>query len=186
MDDASAILSPLGGSPSLTAGGPARLRDFQILRLIGRALEATNQFSEVRYKLPEEDAAGAGVLRMACLQLAAGSKKSLWDDGASTPLDGIEREAAFVLTIIYRDPNPQIHQQELDRLLEVASNAIDGESFGAAEVDGVATEGATIPSRTYLAGWNYQESSNVEQRLRIVGKFARLVTGWKGNNTLAD
>ena len=114
MESADALLSPLGGSPSLTAGGPARLRDFQILRLIGRALEATNQFSEVRYKLPEEDAAGAGVLRMACLQLAAGSKKSLWDDGASTPLDGIEREAAFVLTIISRFPPRPLPRPELN------------------------------------------------------------------------
>ena len=114
MESADALLSPLGGSPSLTAGGPARLRDFQILRLIGRALEATNQFSEVRYKLPEEDAASSDVLRMACLQLAAGSKRSLWDDGASTPLDGIEREAAFVLTIISRVPPRPLPRPELN------------------------------------------------------------------------
>lgn len=185
MQDADALLSPLGGSPSLTAGAPARLRDFQVLQEIGRALEATRQFQAVRYTLPEADAVESGVVRLACLRLAGGVKKPTWDEGNPAGLQILERESAFNLTIIYRDPNPQLFQAELDRLFEVASNAIDGESFGATTVDGAATEGSTVPSKTYLVNWNYEEPSNVEQRLRIVGKFARLVTGWKGNNTLA-
>jgi hypothetical protein len=142
--------------PAPPAGG---YRDRQLLALVADLLRATGEFDEVTtWGLPEARGSGAQEDRLAALELRGWEESDQSNDYAGIPQD---RTVAFALTILVRIADPDPRDDEADRLLNVAMNALNGASLA----------GANYPDRTRLRRGAWLPARAPERRLVAQGQF---------------
>ena len=152
---------------------PATLpvRDRPILRLIRDALMASKEFDAVTTSgLPEMDGQSAGIARLGSLELQSSKEVVLFSDPYNVT---VERTVHFLLTVSDRDNDPDARDDEADRLVAVAANAINGNDFG----------GVTIVDRTFLSAGTHLPPMGVERRIKAAGQFVYLIPSWNTRNT---
>ena len=146
-------------------------RDRSILKLMRDALAATNQFDQVLTTGdPEQAGASADAARFASFEIHTFKEVDDYDDDGATPQI---RTVHFTLYVITRNEDPDTRDDECDRLVQVASNAISGQSFG----------GATFPNLTRLGTGKYKPVTGSERRCEVAGVFAYLIDNYDAHNT---
>ena len=160
----------LGGGSIAPVPSPQRDRSF--LRLIATLLRATDEFQDVTTSgLPEDVGRSAESYRHASLELTGFEETPYGTDHTYVPR---LRTVTFVLTIGVRDQDSDVRDDELDRLGNIAKNAINGQSLA----------GANYPALTYLGRkGSYLSMKGIERRLQIAGTFAYDVPDWNLHNT---
>lgn len=136
-------------------------RDRTYLYLIRDLLVATGAFDEVRTSgRPEDAGVGSYDVKLASLELDGFVETDEYDDDDATPSI---RRVNFTLWIMARvGTDPDLRDDECDRLQQVASNAINGQSFGATAYYGY----------TRIKGGKYERATGPERRLACAGQFA--------------
>jgi hypothetical protein len=141
-------------------------RDWYVLEAIRDLLAETDAFDDVYLsELPDGRGRGAGELKVAILEPVD------WDelDESDDPDDVQDTvRMRFRLTLIVREEDPVLRDREVDRLLNVCKNAIDGQPL---------VVGQTIPGWTKLRKGKWEKPITPERRMTITGETAYFVDG---------
>lgn len=137
----------------------ALYRDRQYLKIIAGLLVETGQFDAVTTTGPPEDRGQtAEYLKLAGLELA-GFKEETWASEPTGP--SYLRTVQYLLYLHVRDPDPDARDDEIDRLAQLAANAVVAQELG----------GESVFQATTLARGQYQAAVAPERRLKIAGEF---------------
>mgnify|MGYP000906379969 CR=1 FL=1 len=149
---------------------PAPYRDRDFLRAIAKRLNDTGQFDAVTTSGPPEDRGqSAENLKLAGLELASFIEVSAESDYAALPQ---RRTVSYTLHLYVRNPDPDARDDELDRLAQVAGNAL---TFA-----GLLSENA--PDLCTCGRGNYGAGTSVERRLTMYGSFVYLIPDTNARN----
>lgn len=150
--------------------GAVSVRDDDLFKAIIALLGATGAFDGLHYpSLPEDQGQPASEGKMAVLEPLEGNEPvEIFDDGSSEV-----RQVRYRLTLMFRDPDPEVCARELDRLFSIAANSVNGKSL----------LGATFPDTTRLRKSTWNRRTAPEQKLVCTGEFQYLIEGWQGHDT---
>lgn len=139
----------------------AAYRDRDAYRAIVGALSATGEFAQVVFATPPDSAAiGADRLPLAVVTPTG------WAQADDVNLTSAVRTASYYLTLVARDEDPQARFERLDRLANIAQNAIEGTDLA----------GGCTPTLTrFKAGKFDPRSPHPELRLCVAGEFSYIV-----------
>jgi hypothetical protein len=159
--------SAWGTTPRAVSAPPppaeAAVRDRTLLRVAADLLEATGQFDAVvTTGPPEERGRSAADDRMACLELQGWEEDDQANDYDATTQ---HRLVTFLLLVIVRIDDADLRDDEADRLVQVASNALNGTSL----------LGVTQPSGTRLRRGRWLPPAGDERRVAVQGQFTYLI-----------
>jgi hypothetical protein len=139
-------------------------RERDVRAAIKAALVATNAFSDVWLQgLPDAYGHGASELTAAAIEPMSTRLSSGWDAG---PTGGLDYTAEVTVTVLARNPDPQLCDELAEQLLNFLINAVNDQSLG----------GLTIPQHTRVTGWRWRPRTSGERRIAATVGFAYLVT----------
>jgi hypothetical protein len=160
-----------GGSvPTGPSPGPVvtAYREGDAFAAIVAALSATREFSDVAFGTTL-DRRPAGADRMPAAVITPDS----WAEADDVDPVALVRRSSFTLTIAVRDEDPVARYEALDRLSNVALNAIDGLDLG----------GGSLPPLTRLSRGRFDPNSkHPEQSVVLHGEFAYLIPSLTGHD----
>lgn len=152
----------------------AQYRDRQILKAIGTLLTATGAFDEVRTSgLPADRGLPSSDGKLVVLDLDQWQDRDRSDDPDATPQD---RDVTFLCYVCVRMEDPDMRDDELDRLVQTATNAINGQSV----------LGVTLPEWTRLLAGKWMPPTAPERRVICRGSFRYLLDDFDSHNDAAD
>jgi len=136
------------------------------------ALLATGVFADVWLTgLPEQYGQAASELTAAAIAPKSGRKKTRGDAGNANIW--IEVTSVVIVTLLVRNSDPQLRDEQLELLKDTAEDALDGQSLG----------GLTIPDLTYLSDWQYEKETPPERRLTAKLTYSYPRFGWTSSDT---
>ena len=146
----------------------AAYRDRDAYRAIVGALSATGEFAQVVFATPPDSAAiGADRLPLAVVTPTG------WAQADDVNLTSAVRTASYYLTLVARDEDPQARFERLDRLANIAQNAIERSTLG----------GFCMPPMSHLQRGVFDpKSRHPELRLTIEGAFGYLIDSPNGHS----
>jgi hypothetical protein len=146
----------------------ARERD--VRNAIQEALIQTGAFSDVWLTgLPEEYGQGASNLTAAAILPVSTRLVTGWD---AAPVGGLDLSSKLTVSLLARDPDPQLRDELAEQLLDFLINAVNGQSLA----------NFTIPQQTMVTSWRWVPPRPPERRITATVSFAYLVT-WNGFDT---
>lgn len=144
------------------------MRDRDVRNAIQAALMASGAFDGVWiWGLPENYGTGSSQLAAAAIEPSDSSQDDQWDGGAET---GLVITSRVILTLFYRNEDPQLRDEGAELLFDTAANALNGQSLA----------GLTLPDMTRFLSWAWQAPESVERRIRATFSYQYLVDGWDG------
>jgi len=167
------VLHGLGASSSSAAEvvTTTPYRDRQILKGIAELVRATDEFGLVTTSGPVDDGGqSAENLKLAVLELDSFEEESLADDPSAT---AVMRTVSYFLHIYVRDPDPDVRDDEVDRLFCVAANTINGISY----------LGETYLQWSAIRRGQYLPETGIERHLECTGEFVYVIDSWNTRNT---
>ncbi|WP_422932040.1 hypothetical protein [Singulisphaera sp. PoT] len=148
-------------NPQATSG-----RDWLILEDIARRLDQTGEFSGVHLTgPPEAKGSSSGEAKSAYLELDSWEEVDESDD--EYDVQNTVR-ARFRLTLAARENDAETRDRELDRLLGVAKNAINGRPL---------LDRFVILDWSKLLSGKWEPATPPERRMAVIGQFAYFVDG---------
>lgn len=156
-----------GTSSAVFAAGT---RDRKILKVIASLLRDASEFGLVTTSGPPEvHGQSAEHARLAGLELSDFVETSEYSDHDASYLI---RVVQYILHIYVRDQDPDVRDDEADRLYNVATNALSGVGY----------EADVIPERSWLRRGQYLPADGIERRLRVLGQFVYTVPNWASHD----
>lgn len=136
-------------------------RDRDVLNAMAGLLAATNLFDAVvLHRRPESCEVGADRSAVATLRRVSARRVQVCD---SPPT--LLRTVTYELAVAYRDDDPAVRAEALERLENACTQQLEGVSLG----------GITLPRLTTLGEWaDDPKARHPEQRTILKGKFAYL------------
>jgi hypothetical protein len=144
-------------------------RDRTLLKVVQALLRTTQAFDQVLTTDLPESLAGSDRTKLAALSIG-GWKEETTFDGDPAPC---ERLVQFFLTICVRHPDPESRDDEVDRLSQVASNAVNLQMLG----------GVVAYQKTKLFKCQWLPAEGVERRARIIGEWVQILDSIVEHNT---
>lgn len=142
------------------------MRDRDVRNAIKSLLEKTSQFDEVSLKgLPEDWGMRAGSAKAVVIEPFSVAQRDLWDGGPST---GLAVTSQVNLTIMVRNSDPQLCDEECERLLDVAIDNIQGKSLAS----------FTNPDHSRFLQAQFQKRVAPTRRLLATFGYEYIVDGW--------
>ena len=146
------------------------MRERDVRNAIHNVLLATNAFTGVYITgLPEDAGAAASDLLAAAIEPAGSQLNTGWD--AQTD-GGLCYASTVTVTLLARNDDAQLRDEQAEQLLDVLANAVNGTSLA----------GITLPGKTYVSAWRWQPPAPPERRIAATVSFSYLVT-WEGWDT---
>ncbi len=157
-----------GGAPA-PGPGASPYRDRDAFGAIVAALTATGEFADVAFGTTlDRRAAGADRTPAAVIT------PDTWAEVDDVDPFQLVRRVTFTLTLVVRDEDPAARFDALDRLTNVAQNAIDGSDLG----------GTSLPALTLLRRGRFDPTSkHPEQGVILQGEFTFLIPSMTGHDT---
>lgn len=154
------LRSPTGSSAPVI---PEKVCDRHVLRAIADAIRATNQFDGV-YRGIITDGAGkpADFAAIAVVYADNFEETSVYDDDDETQY---QHNFRFRVTVEARNDDPELREEELDRLYCAIANVINYKSL----------DSLTIPALTLIRRGNYGKPDHPSQPLELYGETAYFV-----------
>ena len=148
-------------------------RDWDILDNARDLLLATQEFDNVyRSSLPETRGQASGDRHVAVITFNDWEETDESDDPTSVQT---LRKVRWNLTLIVREDDAETRERELDRLLCVAQNTLDGKSL----------LNLTINDWTKLRRGSYAKPEPPSQTMSVMGEFAYWLEGFAGHDLTA-
>ena len=145
-------------------------RERDIRHAIHDLLQQTGAFDGVYLAgLPEDRGEAATDIQAVSIDPSKTSGVDVADDQNSDLLMTCQVSLVF----LSRHEDPQLRDENVELLLNVAASALSGQSLF----------GATIPAKTRFVSWTWQKPTAPERRIMAVLEFQYLVDGWAGFNT---
>lgn len=161
------VITPNNAPDLLSVPDPSHgYRDWWVLEAIRDRLQETRQFDDVCLSgLPDQHGRNAGELKVAVLEPNDWEELDESDDPADVQ-DTVRMR--FKLTLIVRQEDPELRDREVDRLVNVCKNVIDGQPIVPLQV---------LPGWTKLRRGKWEPSKGIERRQTITGETAYFVDG---------
>jgi hypothetical protein len=151
------------------------IRDRQILKRFAEKLVERDRFHEVGTAgLPEQKGASAEHYRKVSMDVRSFVEVPRW----SEPGRGltVERVVDFALVIHVRDADPDVRDDEADRLYVIAANTISQEKL----------DSQLVQDKTWLNRGRYLLTDGIERRIECTGQFTYLIEGRDGRAEASD
>ncbi|MHB8359801.1 MAG: hypothetical protein ACYDCP_09950 [Thermoplasmataceae archaeon] len=146
-------------------------RDRDVRNAIQTALQATDAFSEVYlWGLPEDYGSGASQIAVAVIEPHSSTQADHWDGGPGT---GLVVTSVVTITLIYRHEDPQLRDEAVELLLDVAANTLNGQSLAS----------LTLSELTRFTSWRWETPSHPERRISATFSYQYIVDGWADYDT---
>jgi hypothetical protein len=139
-------------------------RERDIRNGIKLLLEGTGEFDEVYLGSWRERGRPATDLKGIAIEPHSGGKGTGWDDELT---GGWEYPLKLWLEIAVRMDDPQVRDEEAERLLGVIQNTLNGESIA----------GFTLLQKTYVTDWTWIPPEAPERRIRCTFQCDYVVSG---------
>jgi hypothetical protein len=149
------------------------VRDRDVRSAIAAALVATSAFDPGAvwlWGLPETYGSGASLQAAAAIEPDASQQDDDFDDD---PAGGLVITSRVRLTFLYRHEDPQLRDEGVELLINVAANALNGTKLGA----------LTIPAWTKFLAWQWQTPTPPERRIVASFSYKYLIEGWDNFDT---
>jgi hypothetical protein len=147
------------------------MRDRDVRNAVQSALQATGQFDLVSLTgLPEDYGFGASNLKVCVIEPVSTQEDPRWD---AQTFGGMVNTSQVSLTFIARFEDAQLRDEQVEQLVDVAANAINGNQLGT----------LVIPGLTRITSWQWQPPSAPERRIKATFQYAYLVPGWQALDT---
>jgi hypothetical protein len=145
-------------------------RDRDVRNSIRDALEATGVFDGVYLSgLPENRGERSGNAQAVSIEPSETFQGDEWDDTSGA----LVMTSRVILTFLARHEDPQIRDEIVESLLNVAANALNGKRLA----------DLTLIPLTRFRSWNWQKPVAPERRIVAVLEYQYLVDGWAGFDT---
>ncbi len=132
---------------------------------------ATGAFDEVRLiGLPEDYGAAAARAAVAAIEPESSTQEDQWD---AAPGGQLVVTSRVTITLLFRQPDPQLCDEGVELLFDTAANALNGQSLA----------GLTAPQLTRFLGWRWQPRMQPERRITATFSYQYLVPGWTAYDT---
>lgn len=159
----------LGVASLFTPSAP--YRDRQILYFIADAIRDIRQFNDVRTD-GRPDRAGADAGAVASLTIGVAKEVDSLGSNADGSVTQV-RTVPLTVVIQVRKEDPDVREDELDRLAQAVLNVVNGRSFG----------GVTMPTGTWLReGEAGAGGGGVTGQKTLKGQFVYLIDSWGTRN----
>jgi hypothetical protein len=147
----------------------SKIRDRQILAMLAAKLRERDRFHEVGTAgLPEQKGASAEHYRKVSMDVRSFVETPRWSD-LNRGLT-IERVVDFALVIHVRDADPDVRDDEADRLYAIAANTISQEKL----------DSTLVQDKTWLNRGRYLLTDGIERRIECTGQFTYLIENRDG------
>jgi hypothetical protein len=145
-------------------------RERDIRNAVKQALVATGAFSDVWIMgLPEDYGQVASSLTAAAIEPVSTRLKNGWD---AAPAGALDYTSELSVTLLARNPDPQLRDEQVEQLLNFLINAVNGQSLA----------NFTVPQHTVISSWQWLAPKPPERRISASLGFAYLVS-WDGFDT---
>ncbi len=145
-------------------------RERDIRTAIRDLLEQTGAFDGVYLSgLPEDRGEAATDAQAVSIEPSRTTSADVSDDDNGDLLMTCQVNLVFLA----RHEDPQVRDENAERLLDVAADVLSGQAI----------DGATVPGKTRLVAWTWLKPAAPERRIAAVLQFQYLVEGWTGFNT---
>lgn len=142
-------------------------RDRDVRNAIQAALLGTGAFDGVWiWGLPEDYGTGASQLAAAAIEPESSNQDDRWD---GTTQIGLVVTSRVSLTLCYRHDDPQLRDEGVELLMDIAANALNGESLA----------DLTLPDVTRFQSWQWQKPEAPERRIKATFTYQYFVEGWE-------
>ncbi len=142
------------------------MRDRDVRNAMQTALAATGAFDAVfLWGLPEAHGSGASRLALATIEPLSSAQEDKFDSAATGSLVVASQ---VQLTLLARHEDPQTRDENAELLLDVAADALNGQSLA----------GFTIPELTRLVSWRWSPPTAPERRIEAVFSYQYIVDLW--------
>lgn len=151
---------------------PDPARDYSIFCAIAAALEATGEFRAVVVgEKPDVSRTqfGAQATPAAVVSPLSFREPGTWDDFGD---ESSERTGQTMVTLVARSADESERIDLLDRLAQVAANAINGQRLA----------GITLPGKTRVAAGNYLPAADPEKHLILTVEWSYLIGGYANHD----
>ena len=146
-------------------------RDRDIRNAIQQALLDTNMFDAVHMTgLPEDWGFGASELAAAAIEPGNETDDDKWD---ASPYGDLLETALVTITFAQRMDDPQLCDEAVELLFDVAANALNGSNFG----------GFTVPGLTKFKSRRWEKRKHPERRITAVFTYQTIIPGWNAYGT---
>lgn len=143
------------------------LRERDIRNAIEDLLKATNEFDDVHCSDPDEDyGVAADATKVAIISPSDTRETSFGDTQIAGAINFV---ANITITIVGRDPDPKTRDELTERLFNVASDEMNGNDFGLADM---------MPAMTRFTGWRWLRAVPPERRIRAMFQASYSLDGW--------
>jgi hypothetical protein len=146
-------------------------RDRDVRNAMQAALMATNAFNAVYLSgLPENFGSGSSNVAIAVVEPSASNQSDRWD---SQPVGGLIVASTVTITLAYRHRDPQLRDEAVELLFDVAANTLNGQSLA----------GLTLPALTRFQSWRWETPAPPERRITSTFAYQYIVEGWDDYDT---
>jgi hypothetical protein len=147
------------------------MRDRDVRNAIVTVLTATGAYDGVWVTgLPEDSGSGSSVQAAAAIEPVSSTQDDRWDSQTD---GGLVVTSLVRITLVYRHDDPQLRDEGAELLLDVAANALNGQSLA----------GLTLPGLTRFTGWSWTAPTAPERRIAATFSYQYIVEGWGGYDT---
>jgi hypothetical protein len=149
------------------------MRERDVRNAIAAALLATNAFDAngVWLVSPEDQGQGTDVAAAVWIEPTTGAIRDEWD---AQPDGGVTITAILKITFSFRAEDPQSRDEGVERLFDVACNALNGQ---------VLVEGFTIPAWTRFQSWTWSPPGSPERQIVSMFRYDYEIEGWDSFDT---
>jgi hypothetical protein len=142
------------------------MRDRDVRNAIQTTLVATGAFDGVWiWGMPDSFGTGSTQLAAAAIEPVSSTQSDRWD---SQDTGGLIVMSRVAITFLYRHDDPQIRDEGAELLVNIAGNAINGQSLA----------GLTLPGLTRIDSWTWAPPTPPERRIKAIFSYQYIVEGW--------
>ena len=141
-------------------------RDRDVRNALQVVLQNTGQFDNVYVSgLPEDYGIGSDRVSIAVIEPVSSTERDDWD---SETTGGILIQGTAQITLLARQPDPQLRDEAVELLLEYTANTVNGQSLA----------GLTLPPWTRITAWRWLPATHPERRIQATFQYSYIVEGW--------
>jgi hypothetical protein len=142
------------------------MRDRDVRNSIHDALVTTGAFDGVWiWGLPEDYGTASSQIASAAIEPESSTQDDRWDAATG---GGLIVTSRVTITLLYRHEDPQLRDEAVELLLEIASNALNGQCLA----------GLTLPQFTRIVAWRWEKPAPPERRITSTFSYQYIVEGW--------
>ena len=148
-------------------------RDRDVRNAIQAALLQTGAFDAVwMWGMPEEYGSAASERAVAAIEPFSSEQLDRWD---YAPPGGLLVSSRVNIILLYRHEDPQLRDEAVELLFDVAANALNGQSLA----------GLTLPQLTSFSSWRWEKPAAPERQITATFLYHYIVEGWNSYDTSA-